>query len=187
MNRRNCVFVNGGLRFPQFSGRKKVSYAGFFRYVFGCAVLVLLAGCTKTECAEQTPFSERSAALDSAELNVPAGSAANVDYDLSKMNANLVYATVFNMLIEPERYESKKLRMTGNFAVYEDPVVGKKTYAVIISDALACCQQGIEFHYDFSGDEPPLNALITVTGTFVISYINDGVMYNYVQADSVEK
>lgn len=111
-----------------------------------------------------------------------------VDYDLSAMNSNLVYAEVFNMMIEPEIYDDKVIKMKGNFAVYDSSLVpGGKTYAVIISDALACCQQGIEFHYDFPDGEPQEGDIVTVTGVYVTAMLPGDVVYNYVKASLVEK
>lgn len=111
-----------------------------------------------------------------------------VDYDLSEMNSNMVYSQVFNMMIEPEIYDDKVIKMRGNFAVYENSPTasGGKSYAVIISDALACCQQGIEFKYDFEGKEPKEGDVITVTGVYVTAMLPGDVIFNYVKADSVE-
>ncbi|MCR4823099.1 MAG: hypothetical protein K5873_09545 [Treponema sp.] len=109
-----------------------------------------------------------------------------VDYDLSEMNSNLVYAEVFNMMIEPEIYDDKVIKMRGNYVCYENGPMGGKAYAVIISDALACCQQGIEFHYDFQGNEPKEGDIITVTGVYVTALLPGDIVYNYVKADSVE-
>ncbi|WP_407427875.1 hypothetical protein [Treponema sp.] len=112
---------------------------------------------------------------------------AKIDYDLSSMNANMVYAEVFNMMIDPELYNGKVIKMKGTFTVYEkSPATGGKTYAVIISDALACCKQGIEFHYDFNGVEPEEGKEITVTGAYVTAILPDDITYNYVKAESVE-
>ena len=114
------------------------------------------------------------------------GPSAPVDCDLSEMGANMVYAEVFNMMIEPESYNGKSVRMRGNFAVYDNEMTGRKSYAVIVSDALACCQQGIEFAYDFAGKEPEEGGIITVTGIYVSSLLKDDIAYNYVEAACVE-
>ena len=113
---------------------------------------------------------------------------AKIDYDLSVMNSNMVYAEVFNMMVEPEIYDDKVVKMRGNFAVYENSPTanGGKAYAVIISDALACCQTGIEFKYDFNGNEPKDGDIITVTGKYVTAMLPGDVVFNYVKADSVE-
>ena len=109
-----------------------------------------------------------------------------VDFDLSTMKPNMVYAQVFDMLVSPETYENKIIRMKGNFEIYEASEIMGKSYAVIIYDALACCQQGIEFRYDFENNLPEKGSEIIVTGKFVLSELESGISYNFVQADSVE-
>ncbi len=109
-----------------------------------------------------------------------------VDFDLSTMKPNMVYAQVFDMLVSPETYENKVIRMKGNFEIFEGSEIMGKSYAVIIYDALACCQQGIEFRYDFGDNLPEKGSEITVTGKFILSELESGISYNFVQADSVE-
>ena len=109
-----------------------------------------------------------------------------IDYDLSQMNSNMVLAEVFNMMMEPEIYNNKTIKMRGNFTVYDNELTGKKAYAVIISDALACCQQGIEFEYDFSGNEPKEGEIVTVIGKYATITLKDDVSYSFVKAQSFE-
>lgn len=56
----------------------------------------------------------------------------------------------------------------------------RKAIAAIISDATACCAQGIEFvwrgEHAYPSDYPPLDTEITVTGTFD-TYFEDDYMY----------
>ena len=109
-----------------------------------------------------------------------------IDYDLSEMNSNMVYSQVFNMMMEPEFYEGKVIKMRGNLAFFENSPTanGGRAYGVIISDALACCQQGIEFKFDFQGKEPKEGEVITVIGTYTCAQLPDGMVYNYVKAFS---
>ncbi|MBB5224934.1 hypothetical protein [Treponema ruminis] len=117
-----------------------------------------------------------------------AADGSKIDYDLSEMNSNMVYSQVFNMMIEPEIYDDKVIKMRGNFAVYPNSPTanGGTSYAVIISDALACCQQGIEFKYDFGDKLPKEGDIITVTGVYVTAMLPGDMVFNYVKADSVE-
>jgi hypothetical protein len=111
-----------------------------------------------------------------------------IDYDLTEMNSNMVYSQVFDMMIEPEIYDDKLIKMRGNFALYPNSPTanGGTAYAVIISDALACCQQGIEFKYDFGEKLPKEGDIITVTGQYVSAIMSDDIVYNYVKAVSVD-
>ena len=101
-----------------------------------------------------------------------------VDIDLTELGSNLVYAEVYGMMISPKDYLGKTVKMRGEFAVYEG--AGRNYYACIISDATACCAQGIEFVLDgshcYPDDYPPPGTEITVSGTFD-SYVEQDVTY----------
>ena len=97
-------------------------------------------------------------------------SADGIDYDLSQMSSNTVYAEVLGMVYEPDRYRGKTIKMKGAFAVYHDETTDKYYFACIIQDATACCAQGIEFSlkgdYKYPDDYPVEGAEITVVGVF---------------------
>ena len=136
------------------------------------------------------PVEEQAVAQNEATSvkSTTASDGTKIDYDLSEMNSNMVYSQVFNMMVEPEIYDDKVVKMRGNFVAYENSPTanGGTSYAVIISDALACCQQGIEFKYDFAGKLPKEGDIITVTGVYVTAMLPGDVVFNYVKADSVE-
>ena len=67
------------------------------------------------------------------------------DCDLTKMSSTMVYSTVYAMLTAPDDYIGKTVRVTGNLNKYTDESTGKTYYSVLIADATACCQQGLEF------------------------------------------
>lgn len=111
-----------------------------------------------------------------------------IDLDLTKMSSTMIFAQVFNMLISPETFEGKVIKMRGTFAVY--PVSSSENlFAVVIQDATECCKQGLEFkkrgnpRYPF--DYPPEGALIEVTGIFKMGKTKDGYDYFYIDTDSV--
>ena len=91
-----------------------------------------------------------------------------VKVDLTKMNSTMVYSEVSNMMTTPDKYLGKTVRMKGTFAVYKGET--RNYYACIISDATACCQQGMEFvlagDFEYPGDYPAEGTEITVTGIF---------------------
>ncbi|MBQ6780553.1 MAG: hypothetical protein IJP62_04900 [Treponema sp.] len=94
------------------------------------------------------------------------------DVDLTKMSATMVYAKVFDMLINPDNYEGRKIRMHGTFEVFEYEMDGKpaRSFACIVQDATACCAQGMEFRLKgspvYPKDYPAQYSDITVSGTF---------------------
>lgn len=129
-----------------------------------CAVSVcsLFAACTK---AEETPTTTHKAATPLL--------------DLTTLSSTVVYSEVYNMVTAPNSYKGKKIKMNGNFAVYEDAATGKLYYACVIADATACCQQGIEFVLEnddeltYPDDYPKEGDEITVLGTFNTYTEND--------------
>ena len=87
----------------------------------------------------------------------------DVELDLSKMNADFAYAFIFQLVVEPEKYEGKTVRMSGTYeAYYDNTPYGRHDYC-IITDVRACCAQGLEFESTkVSGIEP--GQKITVSG-----------------------
>ena len=130
------------------------------------------------------------------ESEQPQASADGVDVDLTALSSTMVYSEVYNMLyFYPEDYYGKTVKMTGLFNVYqsvdENGVVLDMpvAYACIISDATACCAEGMEFvlegDYIYPDDYPELGAEITVIGEFQ-SYAGNGIAwYHLVNARMV--
>ena len=95
----------------------------------------------------------------------------------------MVYSEVYNMMMIPENYIGKVVRMNGLCSTFESVAVdgqeARVYYTCIIFDATACCSQGIEFV--LAGDVgaeayPPVDTEITVTGTFQ-TYDENGILY----------
>ena len=101
-----------------------------------------------------------------------AAPSAKVDVDLTRLPPVLIFGEVFNMIVEPERYEGKIVRMRGEFIVYEDEEnpVKKRTFACVIRDATACCAQGMEFTLRGSprwpDGYPAQGKVVTVVGRY---------------------
>ena len=110
----------------------------------------------------------------------PAQASGELDVDLTALSSTMVYSEVYNMMYEPDRYVGKRIKMDGQFAVYEDPNTGAVYTACIIMDATACCSQGLEFvltgEKTYPNDYPELGSEITVTGTFQL-YDENGATY----------
>ena len=66
-----------------------------------------------------------------------------VDYDLTVMGADMVYATVYQMMIDPKSYIGKSFKIRGNY--YSSYSKDKDVYYhfCMIKDAAACCAQGL--------------------------------------------
>ena len=88
------------------------------------------------------------------------------DVDLTQMSSTMVYASVYNMVSEPEKYKGKCVRMSGTFYNFYDEYTEENINACLIEDATACCQQGVEFVLKDPNGYPADLTPITVTGTF---------------------
>ncbi len=112
-----------------------------------------------------------------------------IDLDLTKMSATMIYSTMFDMLVMPEDYIEKNIKVKGWFETYTDPYSGELYYAVVVPDATACCQQGLEFvwpgDHKYPDDFPEPGQDITVTGLYKLIE-NDGISYNYLEASKIE-
>lgn len=133
-----------------------------------------------SEAKSQTTVSRQS----SADLDP-----SKIDLDLTQMSATMIYSTIFDMLIMPEDYIDKNIKVQGWFETYTNPQTGELYYAVVVPDATACCQQGLEFvwlgNHSYPTDFPDTGADITVTGRYKLIE-NDGITYTYLEANSVE-
>ncbi|MBR6903064.1 MAG: hypothetical protein IKN39_04160 [Clostridia bacterium] len=90
------------------------------------------------------------------------------DVDLTTMSSTMVYAEVSNMMLNPDDYVGKIVKMKGNFSVYLGEM--RNYYACVIADATACCSQGIEFvlldDIKYPDEYPEPGTEITVVGRF---------------------
>lgn len=146
----------------------------FRKVLFLLGAILLFSACGGKQEAEQTPSAEDfsaaapSAAPDpreepSASTDLQVGMTAELD--LTQLSSTVVYAEVYNMLVAPENYTDKIVRMTGEYQEYVDEYTGELYHSCVIYDALACCQQGVEFVLA-DGDYPVEGTAITVVGRY---------------------
>lgn len=148
------------------------------------------------------PSVQQPAAADISSSEVPseaeneaATETSEVDVDLTDMSSTMVYSEVYNMVVnDPDSYMGKTIKMQGMLATYDanpDPELNLGVdyfFAVVVEDATACCQQGLEFvweGHDTPDDFPPDGTVITVTGVFD-SYDVGGLPMYHIVASSVE-
>ena len=106
--------------------------------------------------------------------NVGEENTKDIDYDLTEMNSDMIYATVFMVVQDPESYAGKTFKIYGNTYTFPTTEGKSMTHYCLIKDALACCAQGLEFissnsdeKYPDDGDE------IVVTGTLESYTVED--------------
>lgn len=149
-----------------------------FLNAFGAAAVLLALALTFASCT-------KNSTLPKSQKQSEKNAGFSVDFDLTEMNANMVYAQVFNLMLEPQNFGGKTFKIKGNFIKVNGPD-GQPSYAVIIKDALACCQQGLEFKYDFAGKEPVVDQEITVIGKYTLTETPDGFSHNYLTAQTCD-
>lgn len=117
----------------------------------------------------------------------PSVSAGDIDVDLTQLSSTMIYSEVYNMMMNPEDYTGKRVKMKGQFAVYEDQATDNIYFAAIIADATACCSQGIEFVWEgdhaYPEDYPELGSEITVDGEFQTYEENGNLYCHLIEAD----
>ncbi len=131
----------------------------------------VLCSCSKK--VVEVPQVGEPVALQSVEVSPNVKELPAVDIDLTRMNANMVYAEVFNMLIEPEFYEGKTVRIRGSLHIPEQ-LEGAPPYSCIVWDATACCPAGLGFYLADDADitMPEEDEIITVVGTYTCTELD---------------
>ena len=113
---------------------------------------------------------------------------AAVDVDLSVMDSDMIYATVYQMMSDPEQYVGKTFRIEGKFYVTYDEMTKNQYYYCVIKDATECCAQGLEFVWGDGShiypDEYPTDGTeVVVDGTFELYMENDSRYCRLANAD----
>ena len=91
---------------------------------------------------------------------------AAVDVDLSVMDSDMIYATVYQMMSDPEQYVGKTFRIEGKFYVTYDEMTKNQYYSHIYPD-----------EYPTDGTE------VIVDGTFELYMENDSRYCRLANAD----
>ena len=130
-------------------------------------MLVLVFALSFVACSKNSDKNENLNSKTTTKATETTTEAKSVDLDLTQLSSTLIYSEVYNMLITPDDYKGKIIKMKGQFNQYTDEQTGKTYNAVIIPDATACCQQGLEFELsDKTNPNFEQGTEITVVGTF---------------------
>lgn len=130
-------------------------------------ILVLVLALSFVACSKNSDKNENSNSKTTTKITESTTEAKSVDLDLTQLSSTLIYSEVYNMLITPDDYKGKIVKMKGQFNKYTDEQTGETYNAVIIPDATACCQQGLEFELqNKTNPNFEQGTEITVVGTF---------------------
>ncbi len=108
-----------------------------------------------------------------------------VDIDLTQMSSDMVFATVSQMMCNPDQYIGMTVKVKGIYSPFYYEETHKYYQYVVIEDALACCSQGMEFVWGdgthaYPDDYPPEYTNIEIIGSFDTYLEEDhGIEYKY--------
>ena len=149
------------------------------------AAALILTGCGSTSSSSVADVSDYYATITVNETSayasatMPDTSSDSVDIDLTQLDSNMIYAQVADMVNNSDNYIGKKVKVKGPFSYFKEDD-GREFFAVLVSDATACCSQGIEFELDdtyaYPDDYPEYEDTVTVVGTFD-TYMDGGYEY----------
>ena len=141
-----------------------------------------------TTAAEE--IQEETSEDEPEELTKETAEDGDIDVDLTVLSSTMVYSEVYNMMVKPDDYIGKTVKMTGMYSYYHDDATGNDYHACIIQDATACCAQGIEFtttdDFKYPDDYPEMGDDVTVIGRFDIYYEGDFCFMTLLDARIVE-
>ena len=144
--------------------------------------IITFANCGNDKSKNKIPVKHTNA--ENSESQMESESGENEIIDLTLLSDTMVYGEVYTILMAPDDYIGKNIKIEGTCDIYEDDTTGKIYYACIVSDATACCFQGIEFKlsedYAYTEQYPRLGEKICVEGKFD-SYFEDGNTYYYLR------
>ena len=142
-----------------------------------------LAGCNNHEAANDSAKAENTSSVDNTEDLKTTNVAQETDIDLTIMSSTMVYAEIYNITTNPDDYLGKSIRLSGSYYTAHYDKTDKWYHFVLIEDASACCQQGLEFtlndDYRYPDDYPDDMTNIEIEGTYE-SYEELGQTYYYV-------
>ena len=111
--------------------------------------------------------------------------------DLTKLSSTMVYAEVFNMLVMPEEYNGSLIKVRGTFSQFIPNGKKQSVTTVVVSDALGCCQQGLELLISEDSplknqNLPELNQEIEIIGRFILTQTKEGYDFFYLDCKSLK-
>ncbi|MBR6913935.1 MAG: hypothetical protein IKN34_09075 [Treponema sp.] len=89
-----------------------------------------------------------------------------INYDFTKLNYNIASGLLFDMLVSPDKYVNKTMKIHGQF--YSENHDGMRSFAILIWDLTGCCPTGTMVaplsEMKYPNDFPKNDEFVTVTG-----------------------
>ena len=131
------------------------------KITFIIIIIFIIVSCSKNSTNQSNSIPQS---------NISNESSQKYDFDFTGMSYNVLSGVLFDILIAPEKYVDKTIKVAGQFntQIHE----GKRYFSVIKWDSTGCCPAGIDFippeNMKFPEDFPENNAEITVCGQMVM-------------------
>lgn len=163
------------------------------KFIALCTILICIlfsVGCSNDEATDVSDFIEEveDETQDHKPIENINKQEGDADVDLTILSSTMVFGEVFNIVISPEEYLGKTIKIRGEYYSYYDNETDNNHFFVVIADAAACCQQGLEFvlneDYRYPEDYPEDGAEIEFTGVFD-EYEEAGHTYYYLIVDEI--
>ena len=118
-----------------------------------------------------------------ADLEALSANSSKIDIDMTKMSVTMIYSQIFNMLIMPEEYENKMIKVKGAFEIYPNEQGEIDCFTLTVMDATACCKEGLDFiwlgDHSYPEDYPKQGDEITITGQYKSFENEEGITRSY--------
>ena len=107
-----------------------------------------------------------------ADSNAPQSreSSVRIDVDLTALSGTMAYAQLYNIMSNADDYLGKTIKMRGSYYASASDQANLYYHYVILGDAAACCEVGVEFiwkgEHTYPDDYPKEYASIEVVGEF---------------------
>lgn len=154
-------------------------------------IISTFCGCADAKTDTSTDNQSNSESLNEIDADDENADGEDVDdiyVDLTQLSSTMIFAEINNMMIDPESYVGKKIRVAGLYYLYHEEDTDIKMHYIVIPDATECCQQGLEFvlssEYNFPEDYPISDADIEIIGTFSRGEI-EGSPFYYLESNDL--
>lgn len=142
---------------------------------------------SKTSAVENNAVTETSTGIVNTKSSKNESGEKKIDFDWTKMNYNMLSSLFFDVQINPENYNNKRFKLSGNFhtSIYE----GKRYYSVLVWDPTGCCPTGLDFippaDMKYPEDFPEMDTKISITCVFKYSENDNQVYFSFVAEEVV--
>lgn len=100
---------------------------------------------------------------------------SNFNLDLTQMHPDMIFATVFMIVQDPESVRGKTIKVKGNLYTFPTPDGKSTTQYCIIKDALKCCAQGLNLIPKKAFDKVPADDTQVLVEGVLEPYTVEGV------------